>query len=82
MPRRRETYKDPDLPPERPRPLKTPGERNWECPHYQKCLDRAVEREWSAFSCSEHCAFRHIRQPSAIQTEFLLWLASLGQKIE
>ena len=36
----------------RRKPVHKSGNRNMYCPHYDKCLDHAVERRWKYWSCS------------------------------
>jgi hypothetical protein len=36
----------------KPKPVRKVGNRNIYCPHYDKCLDHAVDRRWKCWSCS------------------------------
>jgi hypothetical protein len=43
-------------------PLHKRGNRNIFCPHYEVCLDHAVERRWRYWNCSE-CPHKLKKQP-------------------
>jgi len=34
-------------------PVSKPGDRNSLCPHYEGCLDYAVDHRWQSWDCSE-----------------------------
>ncbi len=33
------------------------GVRNFACPHYDDCLDKAAKGMWSGFTCRECCSY-------------------------
>lgn len=49
-------------------PIHRPGTKNALCPHYEQCLDYAVQRYWKYWDCSE-CAHKE-SQESVAQEEF------------
>ena len=49
-------------------PICKKGERNLYCPHYDDCLDHAVDLKWKTWSCSE-CSFKLIQEAThAVRT--------------
>ena len=43
-------------------PVHRYGKKNIFCPHYETCLDHAVEQCWRSWKC-DHCAYESIREP-------------------
>ncbi|MFW6147101.1 MAG: hypothetical protein ACOC6B_01770 [Thermodesulfobacteriota bacterium] len=43
-------------------PLPATGVRNIHCPHYENCLDYAVQERWDAWNCAQ-CPYRFLQQP-------------------
>ncbi len=43
------------------KPIAASGEveRNFDCPYYSDCLDHAIAKKWSGWSCDD-CDFREI----------------------
>lgn len=44
-------------------PVHRPGTKNVLCPHYEHCLDYAVQRYWRYWDCSE-CAYKESQESS------------------
>jgi len=67
-------------------PTKAPqgkGARNFNCPHYNDCLDIAVDREWPGWSCQK-CRHKQTgdRIPEAVEVfPYYLLLAALFSPI-
>lgn len=41
----------------KPNPVYKVGQRNYECPHYDCCVDHGLKNQWQYWTCS-HCASR------------------------
>jgi len=37
-----------------PNPVYKVGQRNYECPNYERCVDHALKSQWQFWACS-HC---------------------------